>query len=71
VADNDDSDELTWRRLDKEGCEQGRHRERRIDRLEKEVCDVKTKLDRLTWALVGCALTFGTAALMLALNLMT
>ena len=71
---------LTWRSLNKEGCEVGRATKRDLAALEqateKELSDLtekmkcmESKLDRLTWALVGAAITFGTAALMLALNL--
>lgn len=60
---------VTWRTLEKEGCGYGRRVLERVQRLEGSVDEVKGKVDRLTWALVGAAITFGTAALMLALNL--
>lgn len=74
------NNDLTWRSLNREGCEVGRATKRELSALEqatnKELDDLtdkvkcmESKLDRLTWALVGAAITFGTAALMLALNL--
>lgn len=65
-----EDDAVTWRTLEKEGCGFGRALHERMGRMEESVDDVKKKVDRLTWALAGAAITFGTAALMLALNLM-
>jgi len=39
--------------------------------MEKQHEELKHKIDRLTWTLAGAALTFGTAAVMLALNLIS
>ena len=61
---------VTWRTLEKEGCGYGRLTQERLARMDKTVNDLKRKMDRLTWALTGAAITFGTAALMLALNLL-
>lgn len=66
---NDDG--LTWRSLNKEGCEQGRMLTGRMEYMEETMHSVQTKLDRLTWAMVTAAIGFGTAAIMLALNLLT
>jgi len=60
---------LTWRTLNKEGCELGRATAKELDDVIKKVGCLESKIDRLTWALVGAAITFGTAAIMLALNL--
>ena len=60
---------LTWRNLNREGCEMGRTTRIQVDDLSEKVRCMESKLDRLTWALVGATITFGTAALMLALNL--
>ena len=60
---------LTWRNLNREGCEMGRATRRQVDDLSEKVRCMESKLDKMTWALVGAAITFGTAALMLALNL--
>jgi hypothetical protein len=68
VADNDDNT-LTWRALNREGCEQGRLIKVRVDKLESKITKTCDKVDKLTWALVGFSITFGTAALLLALNL--
>ena len=61
---------LTWRALEREGCGYGRLVGERVSRMEVSVDEVKKRVDRLTWALAGAAITFGTAALMLALNLL-
>jgi len=61
---------LTWRALNKEGCEIGRFLEKQVLELDRTVDKMSSKMDRLTWALVGAAITFGTAAVMLALNLL-
>lgn len=42
----------------------------RMDGVDEEVKSIKSKIDKLTTALVGAAITFGTAALMLGLNLL-
>ncbi len=65
-----DTNAVSWRTLEKEGCGYGRVTMGRLERMEKTVEDLKKKLDRLTWALAGAAITFGTAALMLAVNLL-
>lgn len=60
---------LTWRTLNREGCELGRATKRELEDMAGKVRCLESKIDRLTWALVGAAITFGTAAIMLALNL--
>lgn len=60
---------LTWRNLNREGCELGRATKRELDDTVKKVSCVEKKIDRLTWAMVSAAIGFGTAALMLGLNL--
>jgi len=40
-----------------------------MEKMEKQHEELKHKIDRLIWALAGAALTFGTAAVGLALNL--
>jgi hypothetical protein len=70
----------TWRELDKEGCAYGRHISDKFEKLEHDVEDSRTELKRglerlddrqnkLTWAIVGAAISVGTAALLLGLNL--
>lgn len=41
------------------------------DRLDVKIDALKRTLDKVLWALVGAAITFGTAALMLVINLGT
>lgn len=65
-----DDNGLSWRSLNREGCELGRLLQPRIEALESDVSGIKRKIDRLTWALVTAAIGFGTAAVMLALNLL-
>ena len=60
---------LTWRNLNREGCEMGRATKREVRDLAEKVHCMESKIDKMSWALVGAAITFGTAALMLALNL--
>ena len=66
----ENSEIVTWRTLELEGCGYGRLTEQKVCSMEKDVSDFRKRMDRLTWALVGTAITFGTAALMLALNLL-
>lgn len=66
----DSSDGVTWRELADEGCAFGKSLRRDVTRMERSMEDVKHKVDRLTWALAGAAITFGTAAIMLAANLL-
>jgi len=47
----------------------GRTTKKEVGDLSRKVKDMESKIDAMTKALVGAALTFGTAALMLALNL--
>ena len=63
------SNGLTWRNLNKEGCELGRATKVRLSETVEKVSCLEKKIDKLTWSLVGAAITFATAALMLALNL--
>ena len=63
------SNDLTWRSLNREGCELGRITQKELSDLAERVRCIESKIDAMTKALVGAALTFGTAALMLALNL--
>lgn len=67
----DGTNGLTWRSLNREGCEQGRLLTGRVEQMDETVHSIQGKLDRLTWALVTAAIGFGTAAVMLALNLLT
>ena len=69
MAGNPPSNDLTWRTLNREGCEFGRAAQKELDDLAGRVTRMESKIDTMTKALVGAALTFGTAALMLALNL--
>lgn len=66
-----DDNVITWRELNREGCEQGRSLAARVEMIERTCEEMKRKLDRMTWALVTTAIGFGTAALMLALNLLS
>lgn len=56
--------------LDRGGCLYGQHLSERMDDVDQKVQSIEKKLDRLTTALVGAAITFGTAALMLGINLL-
>jgi hypothetical protein len=69
MTEQEERNGLTWRALNREGCELGRATKRDLERVVVKVNCLETKIDRLTWALVGAAITFGTAAIMLALNL--
>ena len=55
--------------LDQTGCLYGQSTREQLSELRKCVNGMEKKIDKLTWALVGTAITFGTAAVMLALNL--
>lgn len=61
--------DLYPRILDGEGCIYGRNIQQRIREMENRMERFENKLDKLLWALVGAAITFGTAAVMLGLNL--
>ena len=61
---------LNWRTLNREGCELGRGLTRQVEQMDETMKTIQLKLDRLTWALVTAAIGFGTAAVMLALNLL-
>lgn len=65
------TDDLTWRSLNQEGCEQGRTLRKEVEANYTMIGELKTKLDRLTWAMVSASIGLGVAALMLALNLLT
>jgi len=56
--------------LDKGGCLYGQHVGERMDAMDERVEGIESKIDKLTTALVGAAITFGTAALMLGINLL-
>lgn len=71
MAAVDDVNNLTWRTLNREGCELGRSLQRAVEEQDVAMKDLAKRVDRLTWALAGAAITFGTAAVMLALNLLT
>jgi len=55
--------------LDRAGCLYGQHLQEEMETMRETAEELKQKIDRLTWALAGAALSFGTAAVMLALNL--
>ena len=55
--------------LDRGGCLYGQHLREDVTEVKNTVDELKQKIDRLTWALAGAALSFGTAAMMLGLNL--
>ena len=63
------SNDLTWRSLNREGCELGRSTEKEVSDLSRKVNDMESKIDAMIKALVGAALTLATATIMLALNL--
>jgi len=67
---------VRWRSLDREGCQYGvrmldrvGHVEGKVDDIGEEVNDLKRKMDRTFWALVMAAVAFGSAALMLGVQL--
>lgn len=55
--------------LDVKGCLYGQANRKEVGILRTEVEGIKGKLDKMTHALVAAALTLGTAAIMLGLNL--
>lgn len=63
----------TWRELDREGCVYGRHTTEQVDKLadrfDECIKDIRAAQSKVTWALVGFAISFGTAALLLLVNL--
>jgi len=65
AADNDRYPRV----LDRAGCIFGQQAVQRVERLEERMEGLEAKIDRLTWALAGAAITFATGAVMLALNL--
>lgn len=40
-----------------------------MDEVETDVNGIKTRIDKLTWAIVGAALTLTTSSVLLAINL--
>jgi len=55
--------------LDRGGCIFGQGVEERVVKLETQMEAVGRKIDKMTTALLGAALTFATAAVMLGINL--
>lgn len=55
--------------LDRNGCIFGQGVEERVLKLEGQMEQVGRKIDKMTQALIGAALTFATAAVMLGINL--
>jgi len=55
--------------LDRAGCIFGQGVEERVGKLEEQMEQVGRKIDKMTTALIGSALTFATAAVMLGINL--
>lgn len=63
--------EVYPRALDRGGCIYGQRVVQRVGTLEGRMERLERKIDRLTWSLASAAVGFGTAAVMLALNLWT
>jgi len=55
--------------LNGSGCLYGQHLTERIEEMEGRVERFEKKLDRILWGLVAAAITLGTSAVMLGLNL--
>ena len=68
MADNAENG-LTWRNLNREGCELGRATKRELERCKSQVGAMEKKLDRMFWALAMSAVGLATSAILLALNL--
>jgi len=64
----------TWHTLDRLGCVYGQRNSDRIkdlsDKMEEAIRELRASQAKVTWALVGFAISFGTAALLLLLNLL-
>jgi len=63
------ANEVYPRVLDREGCLYGQQVGERLEALGERMDRLEKKIDRLTWSLVSAAVGFGTAALMLGVNL--
>jgi hypothetical protein len=61
--------EVYPRVLDREGCLYGQGVGGRVEALDERMDRLEKKIDRLTWSLVSAAVGFGSAALMLGVNL--
>lgn len=61
--------EVYPRVLDREGCLFGQQAARTVEALDERMDRLEKKIDRMSWALVSAAIGFGTAALMLGVNL--
>ena len=60
---------ITWRALNREGCEMGRATKREVLALSAQLDKLTSKLDKVLWALVATSLGFVGAAVGLLLNL--
>ena len=56
------TDLVTWRTLEKEGCGHGRATRETVERMEKAAEKIEQKMDGLTKAAVGAAISLATAA---------
>ena len=63
------NNDLTWRSLNREGCEMGRSTKREVLTLAENVNKVQAKLDKILWALIVAALGLTVSAVGLLLNL--
>ncbi len=56
--------------LDEKGCLHGRGTRDRVDELAERMKELEKKIDRLIWALTAASVSFATAVVLLALNLL-
>ena len=60
---------ITWRALNREGCEKGRAIRKELDTMTGSMDKMQAKIDKILWALVVSAIGLAVSAVGLLLNL--
>ena len=60
---------ITWRALNREGCEMGRATKKEVAAMADSMNEMRSKLDKILWALVAAAIGLAVSAVGLLLNL--
>ena len=60
---------ITWRALNREGCEMGRANKREMATMTGNMDKMQAKLDKILWTLVVAAIGLAASAVGLVLNL--
>jgi len=69
MSDPQGNNVITWRALNREGCEMGRAAKKELTAMSQGMDKLQAKVDKILWTLVVAAIGLAVSAVGLLLNL--